>query len=327
MSEVVDVHHHYVPESIARRNGYVPGETISIKRDGVRFTTLHDLVVDLDLQVADMDKGGIDLAVQSVLLGWDEDLDVCREVNDDAAQVAQRYPGRVVGYAHLPLKDMDAALAELQRAKEELGLPGVAVMTRIDDRFLDDESLYPFYQRAEELEMPIFVHPALACDGHPGAEDHDLDRIIGREFDLMTAVSRLIAGEVLERFPGLAFIMSHFGGGIAGVKDRLRGKAYRFDNTLKRSFDEYFDMIYFDLAGAEGQPGALACGLTAVSTDRLMFATDYPQDFTGATTDSGVGPEGMAAYVDRVRNLDLPDNEINNILGGNAHRLMQLPRR
>lgn len=83
-------------------------------------------------------------------------------------------------------------------------------------------------------------------------------------------------------------VIAHFGGGIAAVKDPLSAKGYRF-GTLKRSFVDYFEMLYFDLAGFEGGLPALYCALQGIRPERLIFASDYPQDFTGVNTDKGCG--------------------------------------
>lgn len=81
-------------------------------------------------------------------------------------------------------------------------------------------------------------------------QDYDLPRVLGREIDLTVATTRLIAGGVLDRFPQLKLVIAYFGGGIAAVKDRLLAKGYHF-GTLKRSFADYFEMLYFDLAGSK----------------------------------------------------------------------------
>ena len=85
-------------------------------------------------------------------------------------------------------------------------------------------------------------------------------------------------------------------GGIAAVKDRLLAKGYRF-GTLKRSFADYFDMLYFDLARFEGGLPALHCALQGIRPERLVFASDYPQDFTGVNTDTGKGMQELRNYI------------------------------
>jgi aminocarboxymuconate-semialdehyde decarboxylase len=162
--------------------------------------------------------------------------------------------------------------------------------------------------------------------GYPLFEHYDLARILGREVDLQLAVTRVIAGRVTEELPTLKLVFAHFGGGIVAVKERLAAKSGRFV-TLLRPFEESFDRLYFDLAGFEGGPIALRCALAGIRPDRLVFATDYPQDFTGATTQTGKGVERIREYIGLVRSLELPDGAAQAILGETAADLLHLEAR
>ena len=159
--------------------------------------------------------------------------------------------------------------------------------------------------------------------GYDLIRDYDLARILAREVDLALATTRIIAGGILVRFPNLKFVIGHFGGGISSIKDRLVAKSYRF-GTLKRSFEEYFNMLYFDLSGFEGGLTALRCGLLGIRPDRMVFATDYPQDFTGVSTDTGRGMAAIRDYIDAVRSLDLKEEVKEGILGTTAAGLLKL---
>jgi len=83
-------------------------------------------------------------------------------------------------------------------------------------------------------------------------------------------------------------------------------------------------MLYFDLAGFEGGLIALRCALHGIRPERLVFATDYPQDFTGACTDTGKGLASIREYIDTVRKLELKEEVKDGILGGTAARLLKL---
>jgi hypothetical protein len=96
-------------------------------------------------------------------------------------------------------------------------------------------------------------------------------------------------------------------GGIAAVKDRLVGKGYRF-GSLKKPFGEYYEMVYFDMAGFEGGAVALNCALQGIRPERLVLASDYPQDFSGVNTDTGKGMAALKNYIDAVRDLPPPSN-------------------
>lgn len=320
---VVDFQHHYVPVELAKKRGLYSDKTTYMEEGGRRATTMHTRLYDLDLQLREMAEAGVDASVLSCLLGWDAPLDECRRINDDLAAVQAKYPGQFIGLAEAPVLEGKEAVRELDRAIRSLDLKGVTVTSQIKGVSLDSPKLYGLYEKVCELDVPVFVHPALAPIGYDLLQDYDLPRVLGREVDLTVATTRVIAGGVLDRFPNLKLVIAHFGGGIAAVKDRLVAKGYRF-GTLKRPFAEYFDMLYFDLAGFEGGLPALHCALQGIRPERLVFASDYPQDFTGVNTDTGKGMRELQGYIDAVRKLELKEETKEAILGGTAARLLKL---
>jgi predicted TIM-barrel fold metal-dependent hydrolase len=322
---VIDFQHHYVPVDLAKKRGIYSGggETTYLQESGKRATTMHPRLYDLDRHLAEMAEAGVDCSVLSCLLGWNATIEECRLINDGLAKIQERYPGKFVGLAQAPVIEGQAAVLEIARAVGKLGLKGATITSQVQGFSLDCDRLFPLYEKACELDVPIFVHPALAPVGYGLLEDYDLPRVLGREVDLMVATTRLIAGGVLDRFPSLKLVIGHFGGGIAAIKDRLVNKGYRF-GTLKQPFGAYFDMLYFDLAGFEGALPSLHCALQGILPERLVFATDYPQDFSGVNTDTGRGPKDIRAYVGAVRALDLTGDQKEAILSGTAKRLLKL---
>ena len=319
---IVDFQHHFVPAELAARRGFSPGERRNLIEGGIPKFTLHDKLYDMDGQIRDMDLAGIDLAVLTCNLGWDASLEECRIINDQMAAIQARHPRRFTGLAHAPVLE-PAGLRELERATRELNLKGATIASQVGGLPLDAPALAPFYRMASALGLPVFVHPAQLPAGYAFMGDYDLARIIGREVDLQVAVTRVIAGRVIEEFPNLTLVFAHFGGGIGAVKERLVAKSGRF-GTLRRPFEESFRRLYFDTAGFEGGPAAMRCGLEGIRPDRLVFATDYPQDFTGATTQTGTGVEGIRAYIDLIRGLSVSGREARAILGDTARRLLRL---
>ncbi len=321
---VIDFQHHYIPAELAKKRGlYSETGRTMLQEGGLPATTMHQRLYDLDLQVRDMEEAGVDVSVLSCLLGWSAPLEECRFINDDLCALQEKYPRRFVGLAQAPVLDGKAALDELRRAIGDLGLRGVTITSQVNGLALDSPKLYDFYETAAVLDVPVFVHPALVPTGYDHLKDYDLPRVLGREVDLTVATTRLIAGGIFDRFPSLKIVMAHFGGGIAAVKERLVGKGYRF-GTLKKPFGEYFDGVYFDMAGFEGGMTALNCALQGISPERLVFATDYPQDFTGVNTDTGKGMQEIRNYIAAVRRLPLEDRSKEQILGGTAAELLKL---
>ncbi len=321
---VVDFQHHYIPLALVKSRGLYSetGNTL-LQEGGLPATTVHRRLYDLALQLEDMDQAGVDISVLSCLFGWSAPLEECRFINEDLAAIEKKYPRRFVGLAQAPIWEGKPALAELRRAISDLGLHGVTITSQVRGQSLDAPLLEGLYDLVCELDVPLFVHPALMPTGYQHLQDYDLPRVLGREVDLTVATTRLIAGGVLDRYPSLKIIMAHFGGGIAAVKDRLVGKGYRF-GTLKKPFSEYYDKIFFDMAGFEGGAAALNCALQGIRPERLVFASDYPQDFTGVNTDTGKGMTELRNYIEAIRRLPLSEASQEAILAGTAVRLLKL---
>jgi predicted TIM-barrel fold metal-dependent hydrolase len=316
---VIDFEHHYIPAELGRRMGMDP-----TKKEGVRTRDafVHSQLFDMEAQIRDMDRAGIDLAVQSCILGWDTTLENCRLLNDCTAELQKEYPSRFVGLAHAPVLAGNGALREVERAVSELGLKGVTISSQVNGLPLDAKEFAPFYALMSRLGAPIFVHPALSPKGYDLMQDYMLPVILTREFDLGLAVTRLIAGGVVERYPDLQFVFAHFGGGLAGYKERISRSSYRF--KLPSSFDDYFDRLYFDMAGFEGSPSALRCALEAIRPERMVFATDYPQNFNNSDPKQGRSVDGVGEYIDDIRRLPLDERVKEGMLGGNAARLLKI---
>lgn len=285
---IIDFEHHYIPTELGQRLGLDPKRKEAIK---THDASVHGRLFDLAAQIDDMDRVGIDTAVQTCILGWETTLENCRLINDRTAQAQRDYPGRFVGLAHIPPLEGEAALHELKRSVHDLGLKGVTIPSQIHGIPLDTEAFRPLYALVQELSVPIFVHPALAPKGYDLLKDYQLSVILTREFDLGVAVTRLIAGGVLDRYSQLQFVFAHFGGGLAGYKERIARSSYRF--KLPKAFDQYFDRLYFDMAGFEGSPIALRCALEAIKPERMIFATDYPQNFNNSDPRNGKNVDGI----------------------------------
>jgi predicted TIM-barrel fold metal-dependent hydrolase len=323
---IVDFQHHYVPMDLAKKRGLYSEKVVFASDGSVPSLTMHSKLYDPEAQLKDMDEADVDVSVLSCLLGWTAPLEECQLINERLAELQRKYPGRFVGLAQAPILEGKTALDELDRAVRKLGLHGVTITSQVQGLPLDSPQLGDFYAKVAELDVPIFVHPVMVPKGYDLVKDYDLGRILGREMDLALATTRIIAGGILERFASLKFVIGHFGGGIASVKDRLVAKAYRF-GTLKRPFDDYFNMIYFDLSGFEGGLTALRCALLGIKPEQLVFATDYPQDFTGVSTDTGRGMTALREYIAAVKNLALDEKIKNGILGKTAAKLLGLEER
>jgi predicted TIM-barrel fold metal-dependent hydrolase len=313
---VVDFEHHYIPAELGWKMGLDPTRKEAVR---TRDATVHSQLFDLEAQLRDMDRVGIDVAVQSCILGWDTTLENCQLINDCTATIQKAHPKRFVGLAHAPVMET-AGLRELERSVSELGLKGVTITSQVNGLSLDAKEFTPFYDLMRRLGVPIFVHPALSPKGYSLMLDYQLPVILTREFDLGVAVTRLIAGGVVESYPNLQFVFAHFGGGLAGYKERIARSSYRF--RLPKSFEDYFDRLYFDMAGFEGSPIALRCALEGIKPERMIFATDYPQNFNSSDPKQGRSVDGVREYIAEIRKLPLDQAIVDGMLGATAARLL-----
>ena len=315
---IIDFEHHYIPAELGRRFGIDPARKDAVKAGDA---TVHAQLFDLEAQLRDMDRVGIDVAVQSCILGWDTTLENCRLINEWTARAQKQSSGRFVGLAHALVLEK-GGLGELERSIGELELKGVTISSQVNGLPLDASEFGEFYEMMQRLGVPIFVHPALAPKGYSLMNDYQLAVILTREFDLGLAVTRLIAGGIIERYPDLKLVFAHFGGGLAGYKERIARSSYRF--KLPRHFEEYFDRLYFDMAGFEGSPVALRCALEGIRPEQMVFATDYPQNFNNSDARHGQSVEGIKLYIEQIEQLPLAPAVKQDMLGGTAAKLLKI---
>jgi predicted TIM-barrel fold metal-dependent hydrolase len=275
-----------------------------------------------------MDRVGIDIAVLSS--NPLKTLKEAKEWNDQCAAIVRQYPTRFAGFASVPPLGGKAALKELEHAIKDLGLHGVHIGTRNEGLHLDSHEMWPFYEKVQELNVPLDVHVTLEPAGYEAVQaPYALYYIIGREVDMLVETFRVCLGGVLEDFPNLKIIMNHFGSGISAILERMDAyldyegpgcpSIYPGKPLITRPWRHYFNKLYFNTAGREMGINALNCALTNISPKKLMFGSDWPFNY-----DHDV--KKARAYVDAIRKADLSDEEIEGILGGNAVRLLKLGR-
>jgi predicted TIM-barrel fold metal-dependent hydrolase len=319
---IVDFQHHFTPRELIKED---PGDRMILNYDaqGAPSYTIHKLLYDLDEHVAMMDLAGIDAAWLTSAQGMCADLETSRLVNEKAKKAEKDYPGRFIAAAHAnPLGGPDA-LKELNRCKHELGCQGVVITSEHDGKFLDNAAYEAFWTEAERLGMFVFVHPALKLNYSEQFDAFDTARSVGREFSLIMATIRLIDSGVFDRHPNLTVHMAHLSGGIASMLGRIRcfqdrgfwgtkGNA-RHGANPKKDFDDYIrSNMIFDTAGFAGAIASVKTGLVEIPADRIVFATDYPQEIRSR--------EIVRDFVRDIRALG-KDGEA--ILSGNVGKLLK----
>jgi hypothetical protein len=274
-------------------------------------------------RLADMDAAGIDFQVLSQTVGPMPDADaateLAREANDELAKAIAPYPNCFAGFALLPMADPLAAAAELERAVRELGFKGALVNGTEHGRFLDDRFFWPVFESAEELGVPIYLHPAEPPDavrsayyaGLPPATAQML-ATAGWGWHVETGLHslRLILSGVFDQFPGLNLIIGHMGEALPFMLARSSHNLTPVSG-LKRPVEEYFlENFYITTSGMFAYP-PLLCLLLVVGADRVIFSVDYPY----STNEEG------RAFIDGAP-ISPADKE--KIAHGNVERLLGL---
>ena len=150
--------------------GFLDGPGKDLKERAARFgdraAKLVAQLCDLgEKRIAEMDAAGIDMQVLSLTSPGTEQLDpaaataMARQANDSVGEAVKAHPTRFAGFACVPTADPQAAVAELERTVHEYGFKGAAINGHVRGRYLDDKFFWPILERAEALDVPIYLHP------------------------------------------------------------------------------------------------------------------------------------------------------------------------
>jgi aminocarboxymuconate-semialdehyde decarboxylase len=297
MGRVIDLHAHVVLEAgfgQAGKYGPEPGRDA----DGVPFFRIGDyrmkpldysgtVFLDNELRLQRMAEDGIDLQMLSPNpltmfhhIPADIAAHFCRLHNDAMAELVSRHDDRLLGAACLPMQDIDAACAELERAVTQLGLVAAYTGTHFP-KDLDDPCMDPFYAALVALDVPLFLHPA-STGGDTGPDDPRMNRfnlsiLLGYPYEEMVACATLLFGGVLERHPEVDICISHGGGGLPYFFDRFEGMT-RFGDWAPASISEQgllamVRKLWFD-AHVDGEAAHQRL-LEVVGQERLVYGTNF----------------------------------------------------
>jgi aminocarboxymuconate-semialdehyde decarboxylase len=258
-----------------------------------------------------------------------------RVANDGMAEMVRQYPGEFPAFvASLPMNNVAAALAEMDRAIGQLGARGIQIISSVAGRPLDDPEFFPVFERAtRHHDVPIWMHPARPATradyaGEPKSR-YEIWQVLGWPFETSAAMARIVFSGMLQRLPEMRIITHHCGGMIpyfAGRAETLwaqlgsrstDGDEADVLKRLEKPPIEYFKMFYGDTV-LGGAAAPLACGLAFFGPDRVVFASDCPFD-------PEEGPMFIREGIASIESLKLSDNDARKIYFGNAARLLKLP--
>ena len=289
------------------------------------YTRLAHLLPDIGAaRIADMDRNGITTQVLSCVntfLPAAVAPGLTTAANDFAAEAVKAYPDRFAAFATLPTAVPGAAAEELRRCVGDLGFVGTMIMGRTDEQFLDEPRFDPILRTANELNVPVYLHPAPPPVAVSEADyAGGLSPVASCAFRLAawgwhqeTAVHfiHLALAGVLDRYPDLRFILGHWGEFIPFYLDRLDEAMPRQVIKLDRSFREYFQHNVFITPSGMFNQAQLRYCIDTVGVDRIIDAVDFPM----------IGNEGAVAFL---ADSGLSEQDQAKIAHGNADALLGL---
>ena len=282
---VIDFHAHSMTQEVfdATYKLSVLGQLRAGPGGAVRaFPTQQvERMTNLSLRLEEMDRMGVDIQIVSpnilhqctYSLDSAEGLRLERLNNDYMADLVSKAPDRLVGIGSVPLQDTPAAIREMERAVLDLKLKGLVVASRVNDLELGDPALRPFWKRAEELQVPIFVHPAGNPD--PRMRRHSLLISLGQPLEEAYAQTSLIYDGVMDECPTLRIAFAHGGGFIPYYAGRFDW-IYRRGSTpqLKHDFSGYLKKFYYETVLFNVD--VLEFLAEKVDESKIMLGSDFP---------------------------------------------------
>jgi aminocarboxymuconate-semialdehyde decarboxylase len=338
-SGAIDIHHHYVPEQVieeGKRHGKALGIEISEDKDGTtRFSfnrgpsypLLQGLTV-VEPRLEMMQKGNIALAAldpSTQLLGYDLNGEQaeswCRLYNECVKEFLDKYPDRFTAMAAVPIQEPARAAKVLEHAVTQLGFRGAYIATNVNHRYYDSDEFDPFWAKAEELDVLVFMHP----DNPAGTElmgSFGIRLVCGNPADTTLSLGLLIYSGVFDRFPNLKMCTCHGGGFFPYHVSRFDREFVTGQQAIRRTGrpnmpkcislpSAYFKNLYFDTLVYDVE--TLDFLRRKVGADHLMLGTDFPYilgDWQG---------------VEKIEALSCTETEKQAILEGNAKKLLKIP--
>ncbi|MCL5962425.1 MAG: amidohydrolase [Chloroflexi bacterium] len=281
----VDAHCHWYPQEYLKEIETLGGDSLAdrawrkIMTDKVAVTPSMWSVED---RLADMDASGIDVQVLSLSIPnvYFEDaaksLYLAQVANDCYAELSRKYPDRFIGLASVPLTSPEAAVDELRRAIDQLGLRGLALGANVRGRPLNSEEFLPLYEEADRRNLVIFIHPMIPA-GIEIMERYDLAASTGYLFDSTIAITGMVFRGIFERFKNITMLLPHLGAVIPYTIGRIDA-SFRTRPECRQHLSsppsEYFKRFYYDTVNSHVP--ALRCAADTFGADRLLLASDHP---------------------------------------------------
>ncbi len=272
--------------------------------------------------LGEMDRWGVGLQVLSLPHVYEYydpanlalGRELCQVANHEYAEISERRADRFRFFSAVPLPDVAAACAELDRTRKFAGFSGITLSTNLHERTLDDAAFAPLFEHANANGVAIFLHPLQ----RPFPKEwygYRLEHLIGLPVDTTFALARLALGGFFDRYPNIKIIAAHVGGTLPFLAPRIE-RAFR-EGTSQHRPSHYFGKLFYDTSGPTHE-AILAAVAKIFGAGQIVFGTDYP---------FGLGQEGKQ-YVEHavgvVQDSGLSETDLTRIFSTNARELLNL---
>jgi len=324
---IIDFHNHYYPPAYldALREG---PSNVKVTIDDQGNPRLHypgdyNIVVpghrDIEYRQQVLEEAGIDLQIITLTTPGTHiesparAISLAQMVNDRFADVVATRASHFRALATLPLNDPAASVIELERAMRQLDFRGAMIFSNVNGVGLDDQRFWPLWEKANELEAVMFIHPTHPI-GVEAMKDYWLTALVGFLFDTTLAAGKLVFSGIVERFPRITWVLGHLGGAVPYVAERWDRGYHAFAEcraNIDRPPSEYLKNFYYDSVNFD--VNALTMAINFAGVDHILAGSDYPHQI-GSLDQMKQSIEGLA----------ISESDKEKIRSGNASRILGL---
>lgn len=333
VSKIITVEEHFMSEAVNSEYAKLLEKTQLTQAQKAKcefiqkFMEKGEITEIGERRVEFMEQHGIDVQILSygnnspAYLEPEDAIPLCQMANDELAQYCKKYSGKFYGFAVLPVGDIDAAVTELERAVNKLGLKGIIFYGAYHGIYFDDPKFFPIFEKAQELGVPIMLHPGevstqIAETYYQGSWSMATANVfaghgIGWHYDAGVQYMRMILSGIFDRLPELQLICGHWGELLPYYFNRMDDMFQTALTGLLHKISYYFqNNMYLTPSGMFYEDDLQFC-LKKVGAGRILWATDYPY----------CKPENSKQYLE---DLDIAQEKKQKIAYMNAEELFSL---
>lgn len=324
---IIDVHNHFYPPAYidALRSG---DSVVTVKMDDrgnpeIHYPGDYNVAVpghrDIDHRQRVLEGEQVDTQIISLTTPGTHvespahAVNFARLVNGSFAQIVAERAPRFAALATLPLNDPAASVIELRRTMDQYGFPGAMLFSNVNGVSLADERYWPLYELANERGAVLHIHPTNPVNVD-AMREYWLMPLVGFLFDTTIAASHLVFSGVAERFPNIKWVLSHLGGAIPYLAERLDRGYFAFKEcraNISRPPSEYLKRWNYDTVNFDRN--AIELAINFAGAERIMAGSDYPH---------AIG--SIPAMKKALSSLHVSESDKAAIFGGNAARVYGL---